>query len=279
VPSHRSDIGEFLRSRRGRIQPADTGLQVYGERRRVPGLRREELAQLAGVSADYYVRLEQGRLDNVSAEILDAVARVLRLTDAERRHLHELAGRTRTRGAQVVQALRPSQQWVLDALHGAAAYVIGTGVDLVAWNPLASVLFGVDLDALPVDGRNMARVVFLEEGPRSRMRPWEPWARYTIGGLRMHVTRHPDDARMAALVEELAAGSPEFRKWWPDHPVWAETHGRLGFWHPDIGEFMLSFEVFVLPDSAESSLVVHTAAPGSPGRAALDALERAEDPR
>jgi hypothetical protein len=175
--------------------------------------------------------------------------------------------------------VRPSQQWVIDALHGAGAYVIGTGLDLVAWNRLASVLVGVDLDALPVDGRNMARVVFLEEGPRSRMRPWEPWARYTIGGLRMHVTRNPDDARMAALVEELAAGSPEFRKWWPDHPVWAETHGRLGFWHPDIGEFTLSFEVFVLPDSAESSLVVHTAAPGSAGRAALDALERAEDPR
>ncbi len=279
MPSHRSDIGEFLRSRRGRIQPADTGLQVYGERRRVPGLRREELAQLAGVSADYYVRLEQGRLDNVSAEILDAVARVLRLTDAERRHLHELAGRSRNGRVPAGQAVRPSQQWVLDALRGAGAWVIGTGIDLIAWNPLASELLGVDLDALPVDERNMARVVFLEEGPRSRLRPWEPWARYTIGGLRMHVSRHPGDARMAALVEELAAGSPEFRKWWPDHPVWAEPHGRQGFWHPDVGEFTLSFEAFVLPDAADSSLVVLTAASGSPGRAALDALDRAADPR
>jgi transcriptional regulator with XRE-family HTH domain len=273
VPSHRSDIGEFLRSRRARIQPADAGLQVYGERRRVPGLRREELAQLAGVSADYYVRLEQGRLDNVSAEILDAVARVLRLTEAEQRHLHELAGRARNRRVRVEQAVRPSQQWVLDALQGAAAWVIGTGLDLLAWNRLTCVLFGVDLDALPAAERNMARVVFLEDGPRSRLRPWEPWARFTIGGLRMHLVRHPDDPRMAAFVEELTAKSPEFRKWWPDHPVWAEPHGRQGFWHPDVGEFTLSFDAFVLPDAADSSLVVLTAAPGSPGRAALDALD------
>jgi transcriptional regulator with XRE-family HTH domain len=279
VPSHRSDIGEFLRSRRARIQPADAGLQVYGERRRVPGLRREELAQLAGVSADYYVRLEQGRLDNVSAEILDAVARVLRLTEAEQRHLHELAGRTRNRRARMGQAVRPSQQWVLDALRGSAGFVIGTATDLLAWNPLACALFGIDLDALAADERNMARVVFLEEGPRTRLRPWESWARYAIGGLRMHVGRHPDDARMAALVEELSAKSPEFRKWWPDHPVWAEPHGRQGFRHPDVGDFTLSFEAFVLPDMWDTSLVVLTAAPGSAGRAALDALDRGEDPR
>ncbi|QYN35230.1 helix-turn-helix transcriptional regulator [Pseudonocardia sp. DSM 110487] len=273
MPSQRSDIGEFLRSRRARIQPADTGLQVYGERRRVPGLRREELAQLAGVSADYYVRLEQGRLANVSAEILDAVARVLRLTEAEQRHLHELAGRTRNSRVRVEQEVRPSQQWVLDALRGAAGVVLGTATDLLAWNPLAGVLFGVDFDALPRSERNMCRMIFLEEGLRSRLRPWEQWARYAIGGLRMHVGRHPDDPRMAALVEELTAGSPEFRKWWADHPVWTEPHGRQVFWHPDVGEFTLSFEAFVLPEIWDSSLLVLTAAPGSPGRAALDALD------
>jgi transcriptional regulator with XRE-family HTH domain len=275
VPRQRPDIGEFLRSRRARIQPADAGLQVYGERRRVPGLRREELAQLAGISADYYVRLEQGRLDNVSDEILDAVARVLRLTRAERDHLYELAGRARNRRVRAEQTVRPSQQWVLDALQGAAAYVIGTGLDLLAWNRLTCVLHAVDLDALPAEERNWARVIFLEEGVRARLRPWEPVARLVIGGLRMNVARHPDDPRMAALVEELTAKSPEFRKWWADHPVAAEPTGRYGFWHPDVGEFTLSQEAFTFPYTVDTHLVVFTAAPGSPGRAALDALEGA----
>jgi transcriptional regulator with XRE-family HTH domain len=273
VPSHRTDIGEFLRSRRARIQPADAGLPAYGERRRVPGLRREELAQLAGISADYYVRLEQGRLDNVSNEILGAVARVLRLTTAERDHLYELAGRARNRRVRVEQAVRPSQQWVLDALQGAAAYVIGTGLDLLAWNRLACVLLTVDLDALPAEECNLARVIFLEEGVRATWRPWEPVARHVIGGLRMNVARHPDDPRMAALVEELTAKSPEFRKWWPDHPVSAEPTVRYGFWHPDVGEFTLSQEAFTFPYTVDTHLVVLTAAPGSPGRAALDALD------
>jgi transcriptional regulator with XRE-family HTH domain len=275
VPRQRPDIGEFLRSRRARIQPADAGLQVYGERRRVPGLRREELAQLAGISADYYVRLEQGRLDNVSDEILDAVARALRLTRAERDHLYELAGRARDRRVRAEQAVRPSQQWVLDALQGAAAYVVGTGLDILAWNRLTCVLHAVDLDALPAEERNWARVIFLEEGVRARLRPWEQVARLVIGGLRMNVARHPDDPRMAALVEELTAKSPEFRKWWPDHPVSAEPTGRYGFWHPDVGEFTLSLEAFTFPYTVDTHLVVFTAAPGSPGRAALDALEGA----
>jgi len=274
VPSHRSDIGEFLRSRRARIQPADAGLQVYGERRRVPGLRREELAQLAGVSADYYVRLEQGRLDNVSDGILEAVARVLRLTRAERDQLFELAGSARERRVRAEQAVRPSQQWVLDALRGAPAYVVGTGLDVLAWNRLAcELLFTVDLDAVPADERNFARIIFLEEGVRTRWRPWEPVARAAVGGLRMHVARHPADPVMAALVDELTAESPEFRKWWPDHPVWAEPTARYGFSHPDVGEFSLSQEAFSFPYLADTHLVVYTAAPGSPGRAALDALD------
>jgi transcriptional regulator with XRE-family HTH domain len=274
VPSHRSDIGEFLRSRRARIQPADAGLPVYGERRRVPGLRREELAQLAGISADYYVRLEQGRLDNVSDEILEAVGRVLRLTRAERDQLFELAGPARQRRVREAQVVRPSQQWVLDALHGAPAYVIGSGLDVLAWNRLAcDLLFTVDLDSVPAGERNFARITFLEEGVRTRWRPWEPIARAAVGGLRMHVARHPADAAMAALVDELTAESPEFRKWWPDHPVWAEPTGRHGFWHPDVGEFTLSHEAFSFPYLADTHLVVYTAAPGSPARAALDALD------
>jgi transcriptional regulator with XRE-family HTH domain len=265
VPSQRSDIGEFLRSRRARIQPADAGLRVYGERRRVPGPRREELAQLAGISADYYVRLEQGRLDNVSDEILDAVARVLRLTRAERDHLYELAGRARNRRVRAEQPLRPSQKWVLDALQGAAAYVIGTGLDLLAWNRLACVLLTVDLDAVPADERNFARIIFLEEGVRDRWRPWEPMARSVVGGLRMHVARHPDDPRMAALVEELTAKSPEFRKWWRDHPVSAEPTGRYGFWHPDVGA----------PGTARSGKYVRYAAP-TPRSAASQVLRSSQ---
>ncbi|MEJ3658487.1 helix-turn-helix transcriptional regulator [Actinomycetes bacterium KLBMP 9759] len=274
MPSHRSDIGEFLRSRRARIQPQDAGLAVYGERRRVPGLRREELAQLAGVSADYYGRLEQGRLDNVSEGILGAIARVLRLTRAERDHLFELAGPERRRRVRTEQAVRPSQQWVLDALHGAPAYVIGTGLDILAWNRLAcELLFTVDLDAVPPGERNLAHIIFLEEGVRTRWRPWEPVARDTVGGLRMHVARHPDDAAMAALVEKLSGASPEFRKWWPDHPVRAEPAIRYDLWHPDIGELTLSQEAFSFPYLPDTHIVVLTAAPGSPARAALEALD------
>ncbi|WP_232665825.1 helix-turn-helix domain-containing protein [Pseudonocardia sp. TRM90224] len=274
MPSHRADIGEFLRSRRARIQPHEAGLPVYGERRRVPGLRREELAQLAGVSADYYGRLEQGRLDNVSDGILEAIARVLRLTRAERDQLFELAGPERRRRVRTEQVVRPSQQWVLDALHATPAYVIGTGLDVLAWNRMAcEVLFTVDLDAVPAAERNFARILLLEEGVRTRWRPWEPMARAAIGGLRMHVARHPDDPVMATLVAELTGASPEFRKWWPDHPVAAEPTAEYGFWHPDVGEFTLVLEAFSFPYLADTHLVVFTAAPDSPGRAALDALD------
>ncbi len=274
MPGYRTDIGEFLRSRRARIQPREAGLQVYGERRRVPGLRREELAQLAGVSADYYGRLEQGRLDNVSDGILEAIARVLRLTRAERDQLFELAGPDRRRRVRTEQTVRPSQQWVLDALQGAPAYVVGTGLDVLAWNRLAcEVLFTVDLDTVPTDERNLAHIMFLEEGVRTRWRPWEPAALATIGGLRMHAARHPQDAAMATLVEKLSGASPEFRKWWADHPVRSDPSSTYGFWHEDVGEFTLTQEAFGFPYLADTHLVVLTAAAGSPDRAALDALD------
>jgi transcriptional regulator with XRE-family HTH domain len=270
----RAELSEFLRTRRARLRPEDTGLPVFGGRRRVPGLRREELAQLAGVSVDYYVRLEQGRLRNVSATIVDAVATALRLDDAERTHLHNLAKPARRPGRveRAPQRVRPSQRWLLYAMHGAPAYILGRGLDILAWNSLASALFAVDLDALAPRQRNMARLIFLDEGARDLWVDWEEKARITLGGLRMHAGLYPDDPRLAGLVGELSVKSPEFRRWWAEHPVWARTHGSARLHHPVVGELTLGYEAMALPDAPDRSLVTYTAQPGSPDETALRLL-------
>lgn len=208
----RAELSEFLRSRRARLRPEDTGLPVFGGRRRVPGLRREELAQLAGVSVDYYVRLEQGRLGNVSESILNAVAVALRLDDAERTHLYNLARpaqrhRPQQRHSGNREQVRPGQQWLLDALYEVPAYILGRRLDVVAWNDQASALLSVDLDALAPEERNLARLIFLDDTSRDLWGNWTQKARDTLGGLRMHAGLFPDDPLMAqlrrrAVVEE-----------------------------------------------------------------------------
>lgn len=269
----RAELSEFLRSRRARLRPEDTGLPFFVGRRRVPGLRREELAQLAGVSVDYYVRLEQGRLQNVSESILNAVATALRLDDAERTHLHNLARPARRqRRASRPQPVRPSQQWLLDALHDVPAYILGRRLDVIAWNDLASALLTVDLDALPPEERNMARLIFLDEMARNLWVNWEQKARDTLGGLRMHAGLHPDDPQLAHLIGELSLKSAEFRQWWADHDVWVKPHGTMHFHHPVVGEFSLAYEALAVPDAPDQTLVTYTAQPGSPAHTALRLL-------
>ncbi|MGC9667858.1 transcriptional regulator [Planosporangium sp. 12N6] len=226
------------------------------------------------MSADYYVRLEQGRLRNVSGAIVDAVATALRLDEAERTHLHNLARPARQvrRAGRPQQRVRPSQQWLLDALCGAPAYILGRGLDILAWNDLASALYAVDLGALAPERRNMARLIFLDEGVRNLWADWEGKALITLGGLRMHAGLYPDDPRLAALVGELSLKSPEFRRWWADHPVWRRTHGDVRFHHPVVGDLTLAYEAMALPDSPDLSLVTYTAQPGSAAEAAVHAL-------
>lgn len=267
----RAELSEFLRSRRARLHPEDTGLPLFGTRRRVPGLRREELAQLAGVSVDYYVRLEQGRLDNVSESVVDAVARALRLDDTERRHLHNIARPAKLQ-VRARQRVRPSLQWMLDSMTDAPAYVLGHRTDVIAWNSMACAMLDVDLNALTPEQRNMARLVFLDDTSRNVWSPWEEKALNTVGGLRMHVGLYPDDPKLTELVGELSAASADFRRLWAAQHVWTEPHGTLRLDHPAAGEFTLAFEALSLPGEPEQCLVTYTAEPGSDAAGALRLL-------
>lgn len=238
----------------------------------MPGLRREELATLAGVSADYYMRLEQGRLQNVSESILDAVARVLQLDEAERTHLYNIAKPTRRPPRPRPQTVRPGQQWLLDALPTTPAYILGRRLDLVAWNDMASALLAVDLAALPADQRNMGRLVFLDGNARDLWVSWDKKAQETLGGLRMHAGAYPDDPLLANLIGELSVKSPEFRQMWAEQAVWATPNGTMLFAHPVVGELSLAYEALAIPDRPDQTMVVYTAEPGSASDEALRLL-------
>src|SRR4051812_24339701 len=228
----RAELTEFLKSRRARVQPEDLGLKVFSGRRRVPGLRREELAQAAGVSADYYVRFEQGRADNVSQEILDAVADVLRLTDDERKHLALLAKPARRKARRrTPERMRPGLQRLLDAMTDVPVFVLGRRMDVIGWNRLAAVLIA-DFDSLDLKERNIPRMVFLDPASRDFYPQWEAVADETVGYLRMYAGRYPDDPELAELVGELSIRSPEFREHWARHDVKDKTFGTKTQHHP-----------------------------------------------
>ncbi|MFI7466924.1 helix-turn-helix transcriptional regulator [Nonomuraea sp. NPDC049646] len=271
----RAELGEFLRSRRARLRPEELGLPEYGSRRRVPGLRREELAQLAGVSVDHYVRLEQGRTLHFSEAVLDAVARALRLDDVERAHLHRLArpwnDGDRGQAAPPLQRVRPGLQRLLDASADVPAYVVGRNTDVLAWNHLAAALI-TDFGALPPEQRNLARLVFLDEGMRDLYADWPAKAADVAAYLRLDAGRHPEDTRTPELVEELSAASPEFRELWAEHRLKDKTHGRYVYLHPVVGRLDLGFETLRLPDDPDQALIAHTPEEGSPSQTALRLL-------
>ncbi|MFE9772635.1 helix-turn-helix domain-containing protein [Streptomyces sp. NPDC005931] len=269
----RAELSEFLRTRRARLKPEDVGLASFGRHRRVPGLRREELAQLAGVSVAYYTRLEQGNGRNVSAEVLDAIARALRLTDAEQAHLTHLAKprQQRKRPAARIQQTRPALRQLLDTIDTVPAYVVGRRSDILAWNRTAAALFG-DWGELPPQERNWARLVFLDPGYRELFVEWDRKASDIVSYLRMDAGRHPDDPRLSALVGELSVKSEEFRRLWAAHDVKEKSHGVKRVRHPLAGELTLSFETFQVADDAEQSLVTYHAEPGSPSAEMLRLL-------
>ena len=268
----RAELGEFLRSRRARLRPEELGLPDYGGRRRVPGLRREELAQLAGVSVDHYVRLEQGRTLHFSEAVLDAVARALRLNDVERQHLYRLA-RPWSEGdhADGPQQVRPGLRRLLDSAADVPAYIVGRNTDVLAWNRLAAALI-TDFGALPPAQRNLARLVFLDEGMRSLYADWPQKTRDVAAYLRLDAGRHPDDPETAALLDELSAASTEFRTAWGEHHLKDKTHGRYVYRHPVVGELDLGFETLRLPDDPDQALIAHTVEEGSPSHTALRLL-------
>ncbi|MGW2491687.1 helix-turn-helix domain-containing protein [Streptomyces sp. NPDC001606] len=269
----RAELSEFLRSRRARLKPEDVGLPDFGRHRRVPGLRREELAQLAGVSVAYYTRLEQGNGRNVSAEVLDSIARALRLTDAEHAHLTHLAKPKahKKKPAARQQQVRTSLRQLLDSLDGVPAYIVGRRSEILAWNRMAAAVFG-DWGELPPAERNWARLVFLRPEYRELFVDWEQKAIDIVCALRMHAGCYPDDPRLAALVGELSVKSEEFRRLWATHDVKEKSHGLKRLHHPLVGDLSLNFESFRLSDDADQSLVTYHAEPGSPSADSLRLL-------
>jgi transcriptional regulator with XRE-family HTH domain len=265
----RSELGEFLRSRRARLQPDELGLPAYGGRRRVPGLRREELARLAGVSVDHYVRLEQGRTLHFSEAVLDAVARALRLDPVERDHLYRLARpwSEAVREARP-QHVRPGLRRLLDSAAEVPAYIVGRNTTVLAWNRLAAALL-TDFGALAPRQRNFARLVFLDEGIQRLYADWRVKASDIVAYLRLDASRHPDDPETAALLAELSAASPVFRELWGEHRVKDKTHGRYVYRHPVVGDLDLGYETLRLPDDPDQALVAHTVEAGSPSETSL----------
>ncbi|MGO1054629.1 helix-turn-helix transcriptional regulator [Crossiella sp. CA198] len=269
TPSAGAALGEYLRACRSRVDPVARGLPEDGRRRRVPGLRREELAQLAGVSVDYLVRLEQGRARNVSRAVLDALARALDLRQDEHAYLLRIAEPVHAPGTRVATAsVRPQTQQILDSLQGLPALVLGRRMEVLAWNNLAAALY-LDFARLPPAQRNLLRLTFLDPEIRPRLRNWDEVVRDCVAYLREDASRYPDDPTLAALVGELSLKDPDFRRWWADHRVRAQMHGRKTLVHPIAGPLTLNYQAMDLRDATDQKIIVYTAEPGSRSAEAL----------
>lgn len=266
-------LGEFLRSRRARLSPEDAGLTRYGGRRRVPGLRREELAQLAGVSVAYYTRLEQGQSRNASNAVLGALARALRLDDAELAHLRSLA-RPEAPTHERPERLRPGVRTVVDNFQG-PALVYGSRTDVLTWNRAAHALFAPHLEfrAPERDRPNLARLVLLDPWLRELYVDWESKVEATVAYLRVAVVRHAQDREIKELVGELSARSGAFARLWADHAVTECLNVAREYRHPVVGRMVLRDETVVLPQDPGQRLALFTAEPGSPSATALRRLD------
>jgi transcriptional regulator with XRE-family HTH domain len=271
----RTEIRDFLTSRRARITPEQAGLASYGSRR-VPGLRREEVAVLAGVSVPYYTRLERGDMTGVSDSVLQALAGALRLDDAERAHLLDLARAAnptpaRPRRRRAKQHVRPELQWTLDAITGAAAFVSNERLDVLAANQLGRALFS-ELYAAPVRPVNTARFLFLDPRAAASFRDWDRLATETVAILRSAAGRDPYDRDLSDLIGELATQSDDFRTRWAAHDVRFHNSGVKHLDHPVVGELHLSFNRMDLAADHGLTLVTYAAEPGSRSEAALKLL-------
>lgn len=274
-----SDLGDFLRTRRARLRPEDVGLVSYGARR-VPGLRREERAQLAGISPTYYTRLEQGQSNNASDSVLEAVARALRLNEDERLHLRNLArpAARQRRSARRPEMARVGTRRLVSAITGAPVLALDRRNDVLAWNTLGHALMAghLDIDApsRPADRPNTTRMLFLDPHTRELHSRWQEEARRAVASLRLVAGQHPDDRRLAELVGELSMRSTEFAALWSRHPVRSCAYGTKHYHHPTVGAMELAFEMLHVPDgSGQRLLMLSGAGPGSPSQAALDLLQ------
>jgi transcriptional regulator with XRE-family HTH domain len=264
-----NELGEFLKARRAMVAP---DVRQLGDTRprRVPGLRREEVAQLAGLSTDYYTRLEQGRHRSPSEAVLAGLAEALQLDATAREHLFALAkaasgGARRSTGAGEVQRVRNSLHQLLDQLTDLPAFVRGRRTDVLAMNPLARFVLH-DFLAKPVRERNLLRWALLDPEARTRYRDWEPTVRSMVGTLRLDAGRHPDDPLLPELVGDLAVRSPEFRVWWAEQQVVERTAGVKRLNHPLVGELTVDYEALDVVGETDQTLFIYTTKPGSEDR-------------
>jgi transcriptional regulator with XRE-family HTH domain len=272
----KGEIREFLTSRRARLTPEQAGLRTYGTgARRVPGLRREEVALLAGVSVDYYTRVERGNVGGVSESVLDAIARALRLDEPERAHLFNLARAQHTvaptRSRSAPRAVRPGVQRLLDAVSGAPAYVRNGRMDILAANALGRALYSPIFDT-PRRPPNSSRFAFLDPRATTFFVNWQVVADDAVAVLRAEAGRNPYDRDLSDLIGELSTQSDDFRLRWARHDVRYHATGRKHLRHPVVGELDLSYEVMTLVADQELTMFVYTADPGSRSEESLNLL-------
>ncbi|NWL11042.1 transcriptional regulator [Paenarthrobacter nitroguajacolicus] len=279
-----SELGEFLRIRRASLQPEDVGVLNYGIRR-VPGLRREELAMLAGVSTTYYTRLEQGLSTNASEAVIDAVARALNLSKDERVHLFNLArpGKTKRRTPAKPDKVRPGTLRLIQSMPGTPAVVLGRRSEVLAWNALGHRLVAGHLDfaapEAPSTRPNMTRLLFLDDHTRELYTRWPEEARRAVASLRLVAGKSADDHELASLVGELTLKSPDFAKLWARHPVENCMSGVKYLHHPEVGYLELNFEVLTPPDESGHRVLLYAADPESAAEGALQLLQVSGDTR
>ncbi|WP_437773396.1 helix-turn-helix transcriptional regulator [Arthrobacter sp. KNU40] len=272
---HNTELGQFLRSRRASLDPGDVGLSPSVNARRVPGLRREEVALLAGVSADYYARLEQGRHPKVSESVLAAISRALRLDEVERGYLLDLARPPKDRSVTQLsnhQQVRPEIHRMLEVLNNTSpAIVLNHRQDVLAANRLARGLI-TDFNRLPYRSRNLARYILLEPEARSLYTDWEEVAGIIIANLRLAAAGHPDDPKLNELIGELSIKAPELHAKWSNYQVDQCAHGSQRFRHAVVGELTLYHETLTLPADSDQSICLYTAKPGSKSEQTLGLL-------
>jgi transcriptional regulator with XRE-family HTH domain len=263
-------LGDFLKARRAQLSPQDVGLPEAGTRRKVAGLRREEVAQLAAISVDYLTRLEQGRV-RASASVLVTLSRALRLDDDQQAYVYELAGKTPLPRRRPAQQARPAMRRLLGQLTETPAVVLGRRLDILAWNAGATALF-TDFARLPARRRNYVRLLFTDPVMRALHADWEHDARTVVASLRMEAAEDPDDPELAVLVGELSVQDADFRTWWATHQVAGGGYGTKHYRHPLVGDLTLDCDTWDSPDGSGQRLMIVSAEPGTPSHDRLRIL-------
>ncbi|WP_433519361.1 helix-turn-helix transcriptional regulator [Nonomuraea sp. CA-143628] len=267
-------LADFLRAARARVSPRDVGLSDAGRAtRRVPGLRRDEVAMLAGMSVDYYTRMEQGRIKHASDAVVNALCGALRLTETERNYLFSLFSPATGRPARQQRSakVRPMLRQLMEQMDNTAAFVLGVGMEVLAMNDLAKALLH-DFTKETGLARSLARWAFLAPEARAFYLEWDLVAADMSSILRRDSSSHPNDSKLNELIGELTVKSDDFRKWWPQHKVYECTFGSKQLLHPLVGRIQIEYETFPVPGEPDQQLFLYAAKKGSPSDDALRIL-------